>query len=252
MTTQLQDCGTAIGIDRADLILNAFDGPGKLTLAQITRRTGVPRSSAHRMLERLVQLRWLRRDGHEYQLGLRLFELGTLAVQQDRLHSAAMPHLRELHRLTGHTVHLAVLDGADVVYLEKLDGKFGVDIDTRVGGRRAAASTSLGKVLMANAVRVSPSCMSTPPNVAGSRADGIRIRQEFAAIRLRGVAFDREESVPRIACIGAPVGLRGEVVAAVSLCGPVDRLTTDNKTVEILRRTGAQIYQRLGRRRAAI
>jgi hypothetical protein len=94
-------------IDRVSLVLEAFDGPGRLTLAQIVRRTGLPRSSAHRMLERLVQLRWLRRSGREYELGMRLVELGSLAVHQDRLHRAATPLLHDLHRATGLVVHLA-------------------------------------------------------------------------------------------------------------------------------------------------
>ncbi len=251
MTTQLENCSPAAGIDRADLILNAFDGPGKLTLAQITRRTGVPRSSAHRMLERLVQLRWVRRDGLHYQLGLRLFELGTLAVQQDQLHSAALPYLRELNRLTGLTVHLAVLDRTDVVYLEKLEGKFSVDIDTRVGGRRSALPTSLGKVLLANVVRVTPNFLSTP-EVSAPLSEGIRIRQEYAAIRLRGVAYDREEAMRGLGCLGAPVGAKGDVVAAVSLCGRIGSISLDAKTVALLRHTGAQIYSRLGRRRVAM
>ena len=76
-------------IDRISLVLDAFEGPGRLTLAQIVRRTGLPRSSAHRMLERLVQLRWLRRSGRDYELGMRLVELGSLAVHQDRLVRAA-------------------------------------------------------------------------------------------------------------------------------------------------------------------
>src|SRR6187399_43208 len=91
-------------IDRVSLVLDAFDGPGRLTLAQIVRRTGLPRSSAHRMLERLVQLRWLRRSGRDYELGMRLVELGSLAVHQDRLHKAAAPLLQELHRATGLVV----------------------------------------------------------------------------------------------------------------------------------------------------
>ncbi len=127
-------------IDRISLVLDAFDGPGRLTLAQIVRRTGLPRSSAHRMLERLVALRWLRRDGRDYELGMRLVELGgSLALHQDRIHRAAIPLLRDLHRATGLVVHLAVLDGSDVVYLEKIgDHMGGGAIPTRVGGRQPA------------------------------------------------------------------------------------------------------------------
>ena len=116
-------------IDRGLLVLDAFEGPGRLTLAQIVRRTGLPRSSAHRMLERLVQLRWLRRSGRDYELGMRLVELGSLAVHQDRLVRGPPSLLGELHRVPGCVVHLAVLDGADVVYLEKIGDRAGSDPD---------------------------------------------------------------------------------------------------------------------------
>jgi len=134
-------------IDRISLVLDAFDGPGRLTLAQIVRRTGLPRSSAHRMLERLVQLRWLRRSGRDYELGMRLVELGSLAVHQDRLVRAASPLLGELHRATGLVVHLAVLHGPDVVYLEKIGDR---TIPTRVGGRQPAHCTAVGKAILAH------------------------------------------------------------------------------------------------------
>src|SRR4051812_19579689 len=136
-------------IDRVSLVLDAFEGPGRLTLAQIVRRTGLPRSSAHRMLERLVQLRWLRRSGRDYELGIRLVELGSLAVHQDRLHRAAMPLLHELHHATGLVVHLAVLDGSDVVYLEKVGDQMSATIPTRVGSRQPAHCTAVGKAILA-------------------------------------------------------------------------------------------------------
>ena len=242
MSTGVDECGPVGGIDRADLILKAFDGLGQLTLSQISRRTGVPRSSVHRMLDRLVALRWIRRDGLHYQLGLRLVELGTLAVQQDRLHGAALPYLRELRRATGSTVHLAVLDGADVVYLEKLEGVGAGVIATRVGGRRPAAPTSVGKVLLANMIGV------------GSVGVGqsLPARQELAAVRHRGVAFDRGEALPQVGCIGAPVGLRGDVVAAVSVCGPLESMTINDRIVNLVQRTGQQIHHKLSQQPTTI
>src|SRR3979411_2654422 len=114
-TATLETTTPSAVIDRISLVLDAFEGPGRLTLAQIVRRTGLPRSSAHRMLERLVQLRWLRRSGRDYELGMRLVELGSLAVHQDRLVRAASPLLGELHRGTGLGVDLAVGDGRDGV-----------------------------------------------------------------------------------------------------------------------------------------
>ena len=139
MTVTVEPTTPSAVIDRVSLVLDAFDGPGRLTLAQIVRRTGLPRSSAHRMLERLVQLRWLRRSGREYELGMRLVELGSLAVHQDRLHRAATPLLHDLHRTTGLVVHLAVLEGPDVVYLEKIGDRMIAAIPTRVGGRQPGA-----------------------------------------------------------------------------------------------------------------
>src|ERR1700728_3521681 len=136
-------------IDRISLVLDAFDGPGRLTLAQIVRRTGLPRSSAHRMLDRLVQLRWLRRSGRDYELGMRLVELGSLAVHQDRLVRAAGPLLGELHRATGLVVHLAILDGADVMYLEEVGDRWIATIPSRVGGRQPAHCTAVGKAILA-------------------------------------------------------------------------------------------------------
>ncbi len=80
---------------------------------------------------------------------MRLVELGSLAVHQDRLHRAAIPLLHELHRATGLVVHLAVLDGTDVVYLEKIGDRMAAAIPTRVGGRQPAHCTAVGKAILA-------------------------------------------------------------------------------------------------------
>src|ERR1700738_1638735 len=149
MTVAVETTTPSAVIDRVSLVLDAFDGPGRLTLAQVVRRTGLPRSSAHRMLDRLVQLRWLRRSGRDYELGMRLVELGSLAVHQDRLVRAAAPLLGELHRATGLVVHLAVLDGSDVVYLEKVGDRLIGAIPSRVGGRQPAHCTAVGKAILA-------------------------------------------------------------------------------------------------------
>jgi len=149
MTAAIESTTPSAVIDRVSLVLDAFDGPGRLTLAQVVRRTGLPRSSAHRMLERLVQLRWLRRSGRDYELGMRLVELGSLAVHQDRLHRAATPLLHDLHRATGLVVHLAVLDASDVVYLEKIGDRMAAAIPTRVGGRQPAHCAAVGKAMLA-------------------------------------------------------------------------------------------------------
>jgi DNA-binding IclR family transcriptional regulator len=83
----------------------------------------LPLSSVHRALEQLVALRWVHRHGKDYRLGMRIIELGSAASQQNVLRRAALPSLHWLHRVTGCIVHLGVLDGDEVVYLEKVGGE---------------------------------------------------------------------------------------------------------------------------------
>ncbi|WP_445165500.1 IclR family transcriptional regulator [Mycolicibacterium sp. Dal123E01] len=228
-------------IDRISLVLDAFEGPGRLTLAQIVRRTGLPRSSAHRMLERLVALRWLRREGRDYELGMRLVELGSLALHQDRIHRAAIPLLRDLHRATGLVVHLAVLDGSDVVYLEKIGDHLGAAIPTRIGGRQPAHCTAIGKAILADSdiAGVDLSDRKTRFSIATTP----QLSAELAKVRAHGVAFEREESLPGFGCVAAPIGPAGQAVAAVSVCGPMNRMAFDSRLVAPVRMTAMNIWR---------
>ncbi|WP_425312103.1 IclR family transcriptional regulator [Mycobacterium asiaticum] len=229
-------------IDRISLVLDAFEGPGRLTLAQIVRRTGLPRSSAHRMLERLVQLRWLRRSGRDYELGMRLVELGSLAVHQDRLVRAAKPLLGELHRATGLVVHLAVLDGADVLYLDKIGDRMIAAIPTRVGGRQPAHCAAVGKAMLAYQDNREPVDLTTR-KTKYSIATAAQLTAELAKIRSHGFAFDREESLLGFGCVAAPIGGPGEAVAAVSVCGPMNRMMFDQRLVAPVRMTAMGIWR---------
>lgn len=214
-------------IDRVALIMETFDGPGGLTLTQVVSRTGLPRSSAHRILEHLVKVRWLRREDHSYHLGLRMLELGTLAGHQHELRGAATVALHELAHNTGLVVHLAVLDGPDVVYLDKVGGRFGVRVPSRIGGRAPAHCTGVGKVMLAfagengvAAVLDGPMNRPTTASIGTERA----LRAELARVRDRAAAFDREESARGLACVAVPIGTPGSPGAAVSVCGPVNRV----------------------------
>jgi DNA-binding IclR family transcriptional regulator len=242
MTSESDTCTPSAVIDRISLVLDAFDGPGRLSLAQVVRRTGLPRSSAHRMLERLVQLRWLRRQGRDYELGMRLVELGSLAVHQDRLHSAAQPFLHELHRATGLIVHLAVLDGADVVYLEKIAGALGAAVPTRVGGRQPAHCTAVGKALLAfsDATELDDLLARKTRYSISTRR---QLADELAAIRARGFAYERAESVTGFGCVAAPIGDADAPIAAVSVCGPLDRMTFDHRMAGPVRTTALGIWR---------
>jgi DNA-binding IclR family transcriptional regulator len=239
MTTTVETPSAVI--DRVSLVLDAFDGPGRLTLAQIVRRTGLPRSSAHRMLERLVQLRWLRRSGRDYELGMRLVELGSLAVHQDRLHRASIPLLHDLHRATGLVVHLAVLDGSDVMYLEKIGDRMIAAIPTRVGGRQPAHCTAVGKAILAYNADAEANLEIRKTKYSIGTAS--QLTADLAKVRAHGVAFEREESLPGFGCVAAPIGAQGEAVAAVSVCGPMNRMTFDQRLAAPVRMTAMGIWR---------
>jgi DNA-binding IclR family transcriptional regulator len=194
------------------------------------------------MLERLVQLRWLRRSGRDYELGMRLVELGSLAVHQDRLVRAASPLLGELHRATGLVVHLAVLDGPDVVYLEKIGDRMMSAIPTRVGGRQPAHCTAAGKAILAYCdedAAVDLKAGKTRYSISSSA----HLAVELAKVRAHGIAFEREESLLGFGCVAAPIGSPGEAVAAVSVCGPMNRLMFDQRLAAPVRMTAMGIWR---------
>ncbi|MGW4119620.1 IclR family transcriptional regulator [Nocardia sp. NPDC004711] len=211
-------------LDRMTLVLDAFDGHESLGLTEIVNRTGLPSSSAHRMLDRLVRLRWLHREGRSYSLGIRLVELGSLAVHQDRVHAAAREHLHHLYRATGMVVHLAVLDGDDVVYLDKIGGRLAPQVPTRIGGRLPAARTALGKALLAYRDHDEPG---------------------GELIRELGYAVERSGTPSGFGCIAAPIGEVGEANTAVSICGPRTHMSFDSRLTTPVQLTAAAIVRSL-------
>ncbi|MFD4294989.1 IclR family transcriptional regulator [Rhodococcus sp. NPDC058505] len=232
MTTPTATDSTPTAVlDRVSLVLDAFDGPGRLTLSQVVQRTGLPRSSAHRMLERFVAMRWLRRDGRVYELGNRLVELGSIAVHQNRLHAAAAPILQELHRVTGYVVHLGVLDDPDVLYLDKVGGRLAADLPTRVGSRYPARGSAIGKALLAYTPNGSDELTGFTP--------------ELRRVRELGVAYEVSQISGGIGIIAVPIGPVGGVHAAVSICGPSEHIKFDHRHASPVRMAANAIFHSL-------
>jgi len=209
-------------VEKMTLILDAFDGRGcRLTLEAVARRTHLPRSTAHRILDQLVKLSWLDHSSFGYTLGRRA--LGGVAVDaaQFELRAATAPRLHELLMQTGMVVHLAVLDRAEVHYLDKAGGRFAAAVPSRVGGRAPAHCTALGKAMLA---------WLKPEQVDALYCDGIGIKtsrtiaelgllhQELARIRQRGgLAFEAGECFENIACVAAAIRGSDGPVGAISL-----------------------------------
>jgi len=212
-------------------LLTAFrSGEAEITLAELSRRTGIPKPTAHRLLAELATWNVVERTPSGLRLGMGLFELGQLAPRQRGLREAAAPFLADLFEATHETVHLAVLEGLEVVYVQKLVSRRGPRLPSQVGGRMPAYCTGVGKALLAFAppellaqVVTEGLVRRTPRTII---APGL-LEQDLARIRARGVAEEHEESTVGIACVAAPVlGEGRRAVAAISITGWANRLDT--------------------------
>lgn len=213
-------------IERMTLILDAFDSTTPtLTLLGLSERTGLPRSTVHRILDQMIRLRWLAHTPGGYRLGLRVLELGGLAGEHNELREVVGPLLYDLSQRTGMIGHLAVLDGREVLILDRAGGRSRVAIPTRIGGRLPAHCTAVGKALLATLEPgiAETSLRGSTARTARTIVDRAELHRELARIRNRqGVAVDTEESLPGVACVAVPIRGRGVAVAAISLSGTVN------------------------------
>ncbi|MFI5958845.1 IclR family transcriptional regulator [Cryptosporangium sp. NPDC051539] len=205
-----------------------------LSLAELARRTGLPKASAHRVARDLVHHRLLDRDEQGYRLSGGLFELGMLASVERQLLELAMPFLQDLYERTHETVHLGVREGHEVVYVAKLAGHRQAQSPSRTGGRMPLHCTAIGKALLAHAppelrreVLGGALERHTPHTVI---APGLLKRQLDAVVE-KGVAFEREESRLGLLCVAAPIldEQGGAALAAISITGPVGRFRPETQ-----------------------
>ncbi|MDG3008978.1 IclR family transcriptional regulator [Rhodococcus sp. D2-41] len=234
--TSAADLDTVLG--KAVTILRAFRADDQtLPLAEIVRRTGLHKATAHRLAQDLAANRLLDRVEGGYRLSSGLFELGMRASLERSLLEMAMPFLQDLYERTHETVHLGVRDGHDVVYVAKIGGHRQAKAPSRTGGRMPLHCTAIGKVLLAHAdpalraeVLSAPLVRRTPHTVV---APGL-LRRQLERVKEEGVAFEHEESALGLVCVAAPVfGAEDEPVAAVSVTGPVGRFRPETQVAAV-------------------
>ncbi|WP_433518780.1 IclR family transcriptional regulator [Nonomuraea sp. CA-143628] len=241
-------------LGKAQLLLGAFEsGAFELRLSELSRRSGVPKASAYRLAQELVQWGLLERRGDVYQLGMRMFELGQRVPVAAVLRRVARPLLIDLFAATRATIHLAVLDGGHVLYVEKVAGEANVHTHSLVGGRLPASCTATGKVLLATSPdreeRLRRLALtgwpSLTPRTVGSVED---LRRQLEVVRERGYAVETEEILLGFGSMAVPVvRADGTVVASVSAAAPLARLVTRRLLPE-LRSTAAGIALAIDRR----
>lgn len=212
---------------KAFQVLRLFAEHPLIGAGDCARLLGTPRASAHRLLVSLEAAGALEsNDAGRYRLALRLFELGAAVPVPRRLHEESHVALERLNDRTALPAHLAVLDEASVLYLEKVHR--GADtVPTTVGRRGPPHATAVGKALLAFAgdealQRVlERELVRYTPHTA---CDAAALGEQLAQVRRQGVAYEREEMAPGLVSVAAPVRNHfSRVVAAVSVAGPASR-----------------------------
>ncbi|WP_457024740.1 IclR family transcriptional regulator [Geodermatophilus sp. SYSU D01119] len=241
-------------VDRAFALLAAFDaGRPSLTLGELARRSGIPTSSTLRLAGRLVAWGALERDAEgRFTVGLRLWEVASLAPRARGLRQVAMPFLGDLEEVTRQHVLLAVREGGDAVLLERLSAHAAIPVLYSVGGRLPLHSTGVGLVLLAYAEAdvqeeyLSRPLLHEPERTPVSEA---ALRRMLADVRREGMAHFRRK-VPRpIVSVAAPVfDAADRLAAAVSVVVPQEG--ADARVLGPAVRTAARAISRgLGARR---
>lgn len=199
----------------------------ELTLSQMSRRAGVSLPTAHRRAAELVDWGALERtvDG-SYRIGLRLWEIAALAPRAHGLREAALPFLEDLYVVTRQNVQLAVREGLELVFVERIAGRGAVPVLTRVGGRFTLHATGVGLVLLAHAPANIQEAVLTNPLPSYTRwtiTDPAALRRQLAAVRAQGYAISERMVTEDALSVAAPIlGRTGEVQAAVSLVVTAD------------------------------
>jgi DNA-binding IclR family transcriptional regulator len=195
----------------------------ELSISELARRSGIPKSTTHRLVGDLLSWGALDQGSRGVRLGVRLFELGSLVPAQRRLRELAIPYAHNLNEVTQLTSNIAIRDGQDIVYVEKVISRSLRVPHSRAGGRLPLHCTALGKAILAYSdpafvesvlngelKALSPKTITNP----------LILRQEFARIRETKIAYDVEESEPGLFCVAAPIfAHQNEVVGAISVTG---------------------------------
>jgi DNA-binding IclR family transcriptional regulator len=256
---RIMDQSTLLG--RTFAIVEAFGtNDVLLSLADLSKRTDLPKSTVHRIANRLVAQQWLERVDSQYRLGIRLFELGQMfELQRFRLREIALPFMEDLYEATHEIVNLAVFDEGDMVYIEKISGHRRVPIETRLGCRMPAHCTALGKAVLAFAdpeVVEKVIAEGLPAKTPRSITDPAALRKALKEINRQRFAVDRGEYKPNVVCVAAPIFNGTKAVAALSVTGPAERIdvravstAVQTATLGISRMLRAQADARKGRMR---
>lgn len=246
---------------RALDVLELFLDRPQLSAREIAERLGLPRTTVHELLVTLVARCYLISipgQPVQFRLGMPLFQLGAAFAGQLDLVREAQEVARDVAAACDEAVHVAVLDGADVIYLVKVDSTHPVRMVSAVGRRLPAHCTAVGKVLLSGLDPIDLDTRLPDGDLPGMTPESItdpgRLRDELDRVRAAGVALDDGESDSAVRCVGAPVrDHTGTIVAAMSVSAPIIRWhpAAHAEWTRLVREGAAALSARLGYRQPA-
>jgi len=206
----------APAVTRAAAVLNALaeSESGRLTLSDLARGLGIPKSSTSNLLQALEDAELISRQGADYALGVKLVELGAAYLSR-------RDEVREFYRfceqaptLKGETVRIAMLDGDNVIYLARYEGHPAVRLTSNIGDKMPVSVCAVGKALVArlhdhDIAQLYPDALKLPAMTPKSLATGKAFKAEILKVRAQGYAFEDEESTLGVVCLGMAVPTRG-------------------------------------------
>jgi DNA-binding IclR family transcriptional regulator len=244
-------------LDRAIRILSLLADGKTRTPVEVSEGIDLSPSTTFRLLTTLSYHNYIKRDErtNQYRLGLACLELAHAYTDSNDLRKVALPELEALRDDVKETVHLAVLDNMEIVYLEKLTGLHAIGMmSSRVGGRAPAHCTGVGKALLAyqkpDLIRSHYKKQGLTRFTDTTITEPEVLMQELEGIHQRGYAFDKGEHEYEVRCIAAPIfDLSGDVVAALSISGPsarMDPLEDNDMLIQKTKQTALDISRQLG------
>ena len=237
------------GLQILEIIAESTQG---LTLSELVKKSRLPRSSIYCLVLTLERKGYLRRAKHRFMLAMKIFPLASNALTHLEIRRLATPYLYGLMQATKLTVHLAVMEEDQAIVVEKIEAPGMLKIPSWVGRRMDVHCTGVGKAFMANLDEPEIDRLirehGLPRHNDNTVSSSPALKAQLAEVRKRMYAIDDEEDEIGLRCIGAPIfSDAGEALAAISLCGTVRHISTDNLRVlaEKLTRTASEISRSL-------
>lgn len=236
-------------LDKIMLIIDFIAHNGPQTFSTIYQSLALPKSSTSTLLNSMLAHKLLRQDHDKFDLGLRLYEIGSYAFAHFDIKEFALPVLKKLRDDTDLTCHLGILEGTNPVYLLKIESSYPVIINSWIGKRLSFNSSALGKIFLSfspeqKARELLALQQPLPKFTPNTITDDKLLFEQIKEIKGRGYAIDDEEDAKGIFCLAAPIlNRKGELLAAISMSGVLaqyDKMPME-KFVERLKEAAAAI-----------